>query len=218
MERKSLGLDAVSLKFNDAKSGVFSGYASKFGGVDSYGDTIIKGAYVKTITDRKRPIAMRWNHYGPVIGKWTSIVEDENGLFVEGELTQGHSVASDVYASLKHGAVTGMSIGYRAVNQKENATGGVDLYEIDLIEISVVESPADLSAQIGDVKSVIDEAKSLKEVEKLLRDAGNFSRADATALVARIKSISHGERDEAKSTSDIISAIHAATNKLTARK
>lgn len=218
METKSLSLDAVNFKFDSEKSGVFSGYASVFGGVDSYGDTIIKGAYKNTLTNRKRPIAMRWNHFGGVVGKWTSIVEDEKGLYVEGELTPGHSLAQDVYASIKHGAVTGMSIGYRATKAVENDNGGADLHEIDLIEISVVESPADIAAQIGDVKSAINDAASLKEVEKLLREAGGFSRADATALVSRIKSISHGEREETKSTSDIIAAIQAATTKLTARK
>lgn len=69
------------------------------------------------------------------------------------------------------------------------------LKEIELIEISVVEDPADLGAKIGDVKSVLDTAKTYKEIEALLRDAGGLSRADATAVVARIKSLAHGERD-----------------------
>lgn len=203
MERKTLSLDAIEVKFDDEKRGVFSGYASKFGGVDSYGDTIVAGAYKKTLKKRERPVQLRWNHYGDVIGKWTRIEEDENGLYVEGELTPGHSKASDVYALLKHGAVTGLSIGYRPVQIRELGDGKRELKEIDLIEISVVESPADNAAHVGDVKSVIDSAESLKEIESILRESGGFSRNDATALVARIKSLAHGDRETETQTAVI---------------
>ena len=204
MKRKNLTLAATGLKMT-GEGRKFSGYASAFGGVDSYGDTILAGAYKATIGERSRPIAMRWNHHGPVIGKWTKMEEDETGLFVEGELTQGHSVAEDAYALLKHGAVTGLSIGYRAVKEMENKTGGYDLAEIDLIEISVVESPADLAAQVSNVKSDIKEAGSLKDYERILRDAG-FTRADATALVSGIKSL-HQSDSEAESQTAAIAGL-----------
>lgn len=205
MKRKNLSLDAVEVKM-DEDGRRFSGYASVFGGVDSYGDTIIPGAYKATLESRTRPVEMRWNHFGPVIGKWTRIEEDEKGLYVEGELTPGHSVAEDAYALLKHGAVAGLSIGYRPVKATSNDTGGEDLQEIDLIEISVVERPADLAAQIGDVKSAIEEADSLKSVERLLRDAAGFTRADAVALVSRIKALSLSD-SEAKYQSAEIAGI-----------
>ena len=204
MERKTLSLEAFEVKFDEARKGFFSGYASKFNGVDSYGDTIIPGAYTKTLTNRQRPIQMRWNHFGPVIGKWIKAVEDEQGLYVEGELTPGHSVAEDVYALLKHGAVSGLSIGYRIPSGGAERDGDLRiLKQIDLIEISVVEAPADLGAQIGDIKSAIEQAQSLKEIEAYLRDAGGFSRTDAVALVARIKSVAHGEREAEQKTAEI---------------
>ena len=193
LKRKNLSLDSVDVKLaGDGRH--FSGYASVFGGVDSYGDTIMPGAYKATLEDRSRPIAMRWNHFGPVIGKWMRLEEDEKGLYVEGELTPGHSVAEDAYALLKHGAVSGLSISYRLVKAVDNDTGGEDLMEIDLIEISVVESPADLNAQVGDVKSAIEKADSLKSIERLLRDAAGFTRTDAVALVSRIKSLALGDQ------------------------
>jgi len=157
---------------------------------------------------------MRWNHYGDVIGKWLRIEEDDKGLYVEGELTPGHSKAQDVYASLKHGAVSGMSIGYRPVKAVANDHGGVDLHEIDLVEISVVESPADLAATVDDVKSAIEQITSLKAVESLLRDAGGFSRTDAKALLACVKSLCLRDAEAERSASDIVAAIKAATLKL----
>lgn len=193
METKRLPLSEISLKFA-GEDMTFAGYASVFGQVDAYGDTISPQAYDKTIdmAMRSRPVRMRWNHRGPVIGKWKQMFVDETGLFVEGQLTPGHSVAIDTYASLKHGAIDGLSIGYIPVKSTQVAPDRRRLDEIDLIEISVVEEPADQYALITSIKSAIESAQSVREVEVILRDSG-MSRADATILVSRLKSILQGE-------------------------
>jgi uncharacterized protein len=154
MQTKHLNTSALELKLDSTSGMKFSGYASKFDGVDSYGDTIKRGAYKSTLQDRERPILMRWNHYGPVIGKWVKMAEDDIGLWVEGELTPGHSIAGDVYASLKHGAISGMSIGYIPVKSSALKDDRRLLEEIQLFEISVVEEPADMGAQVSSVKCV----------------------------------------------------------------
>lgn len=200
MQHKLINADSVQFKFYEGKQGIFSGYASTFNNVDSYGDTVYSGAYKKTIVNRERPIQMLFNHQQGVIGKWTTIQEDEKGLYVEGELTPGHSKAQDVYASMMHGAISGLSIGYYPTVSTPNEKGGNDLYEISLVEISVVESPADINAQVGRIKSMIDEAMTLKDIEHLLRDAGRFSKADATALVGRIKKLHLGEQEAEKTS------------------
>lgn len=211
MQHKLSPLDRLSVKFDDARPGFFSGYASVFGLVDSYGDTIAPGAYSKTLQNRERPIQLRWNHYGGVVGKWLTLREDQKGLYVEGELTPGHSVAQDAYALMKHGAVNGLSIGYRPIDVEQKDDGTRLLKQIELVEISIVETPADAAALIGDVKSAIDGAESLKEIEALLRDAGGFSRADACALVARIKSMGQSESvPEKKASFAQLLALNAA--------
>lgn len=215
MQHKLIDLNQIEVKFDDARRGFFSGYASVFGGVDAYGDTIMPGAYKNTIEMRKRPVQMRWNHFGEVIGKWLDIRETDKGLWVEGELTPGHSKAEDVYASLKHGAVTGMSIGYRPVKSFPNENGGLDLHEIDLVEISVVESPADLAAQIGDIKSAIDELNTIRDIERFVRESG-FAKENAVMLVNRMKSIVRGELEqERKATNELAQAILAMSKSLT---
>jgi len=191
METKQLALSDT--KFKAEGDGRFTGYASVFGGLDSYNDTIVKGAYLATIKNRQRPIRMRWNHYGPVIGKWVGIEEDEKGLLVTGEITPGHSVANDVYASMKHGAVDGMSIGFRVIDSEQKDDIRL-LKQIELVEISVVEEPADLGATVSDIKSAIESAHSLAECEAMLRDSARFSRKDACALVSRIKFLARGDR------------------------
>lgn len=207
MELKQLGLDAVDVKFNADRT--FTGYASVFNGVDSYGDTILPGAYADTIKNRARPIRMRWNHNGPVIGKWTDVAEDGKGLLVTGELTPGHSTAEDVYAGLKHGSLDGLSIGYRIPPGGAQKDGKIRLLKrIDLIEISVVEEPADLAARVADVKAAFEEAQSLKEIEARLRDGLGLSWDAATALVSRVKFLALRDGDaEAKRTAALADAF-----------
>jgi HK97 family phage prohead protease len=194
METKHYALAEVELKFDGSDGYQFTGYASKFNGVDSYGDTILPGAYRKTIKKRERPIRMRWNHYGNVIGKWLEIREDDIGLKVHGELTRGHSVAEDARASMAHGAVDGLSIGFRPVQIRDLGDGRRELKEIELIEISIVEEPADLGARISDIKSAIEAANTIREIETVLRDAAGLSRAVAGALVSKIKALGCGDR------------------------
>jgi hypothetical protein len=77
---------------------------------------------------------------------------------------------------------------------KDSEQDGVTriLKEIDLMEISVVETPADNSAHISSVKS----ATKLKDVEDILRQKG-FSQKEATEIVTAVKKID-GERQELK--------------------
>lgn len=211
MERKLLALTDVDLKFQgDATS--FEGYASVFNGVDSYGDTILPGAYADTLKNRSRPVRMFFNHDPHMpIGKWLSAEEDAKGLKVSGELTPGLSLSSDVKAAMRHGTLDGLSIGYRIPSGGSEKDGKIRrLKRLDLFEVSIVTAPADLGARIDpeSIKSAIDEIASLKEFEDFLRDAGGFSRAAATALVGQFKTLI--QRDaECRAESEALAGILA---------
>lgn len=195
MELKLLEFQAVELKLSDDNL-AFAGYASVFNGVDAYGDTVLPGAFAETIKNRSRPIRMHYNHDPrTVIGKWVDVAEDGKGLFMKGELTPGHSLASDVRASMKHGTVDGLSIGYRVPSGGSAKAGKVrQLKRIDLVEVSIVTTPADLNARIlpDSIKSAVDSLRTLRDIEQFLRDTG-WSRGDAEHFVKRCKSVIQGE-------------------------
>lgn len=211
MEFKSISLGDAELKF--APDTGFTGYASKFGGVDSYGDTIHPGAFGR-VAGSEAEVKMYFNH-GWIkreipIGKMR-VVQDDVGLRVtSAEFTRGIRMADEAALAVQHQTVNGLSIGFRvkpeSTKRKKDGPGR-DIYEIDFLkEVSVVDWPADGSAVI-DVKSSIEEAESLKEIESLLRDAAGFTRADACALVSRIKSLAHGDRDaETKRLAEMVAA------------
>ena len=188
------GVDAVT-------NGLFEGYASVFGQIDSFGDTIMKGAYTDTIADRAHPILMLYGHSSSnVVGKWLHMEEDDTGLYVQGEFTPNHQLASDVYASMKHGAISGMSIGFRIPKDgaEEIEGGGRRISKVDLEEISIVAFPADSDARVSTVKAMAEEIsaiESLRESEVFLRDAG-FSRSMAKAFISQCRPLYQRDADE----------------------
>lgn len=184
---------------------IFDGYASVFGGVDSYNDTIMKGAFEETLKDRKRPVRMFFGH-SPArpLGKWLELAEDETGLYCRGELTPNNTDVGNIYASMKHGAIDGLSIGFTIPKggSEEIEGGGRRISQINLVEISVVTMPADGNAVIHAVKSIADEIKSIetiRDAEWFLREAGSFPRSMAKAFISQLNSLylreAEGERE-----------------------
>jgi HK97 family phage prohead protease len=193
--QKSISLTDVQLKMDD-EIGQFSGYASKWNGVDSYGDTILKGAFSDTLA--KSAPKMFWNHQWDMpIGKWTDVREDDVGLFVQGELTKGLDLAENVHAALKHGTLDGLSIGgfLKSGDYTETTKGRLIHKWSSLMEISPVVFPADGAARIdtssvkSDLIQQIDGIESVRDIESFLRDAGGLSKGAAVALVARAKEV-----------------------------
>lgn len=202
MIHKTLALSAVELKL-DGAAGRFAGYASVFGGVDSYGDTIRKGAF-KAALKSGLP-KMFFNHeWRMPVGKWLSAKEDDKGLFVEGELTLASSLGADVYAALQHGTLDGLSIGgFLKKGDYQETEAGRDIRTWSVLaEISPVAFPADSAARIdlssvkgADLTEAIADIESIRDLERFLRDAGGLSKGASTALVARVKAVLGVEGD-----------------------
>lgn len=192
MERKLLPLNDCQVKM-DGESGRFSGYASVFGGIDAYGDTIVRGAYADAIRDFSSP-KMFFNHrsFDLPIGKWIDIGEDDVGLRVDGEITMGMSFGRDVHAALKHGTLDGISVGI--VLSKDDyemrSNGGRLIKKVKrLVEASVVTFPADGAARVelDSVKYELEHLETIRDFERFLRDAGGLSKGLTEALVSRAK-------------------------------
>lgn len=223
--RKTLSLTDVDLKM-EGDTGKFAGYASVFGGVDSYGDTIVKGAFEDTL--KNSAPKMFFNHeWGMPIGKWTVAKEDDHGLYVEGELTAGLGLASDVRAAMKHGTLDGLSIGgYLKKGDFEEKDGGRIVRKwSSLMEISPVVFPADGAARIdaatvkSELAEAIEDIESIRDFERFLRDAGGLSKGAAIALVARAKRVFgvEGDPDELTPEAKALAEIEARLARLAFR-
>lgn len=179
---------ALAIKAAPDESGVFEGYGSVFGNIDSYGEKVAPGAFSPSLVRWKREGSMPlmlWQHdsYQP-IGVWEDMAEDGKGLYVKGRLLTQVTKGAEALALLKAGAVRGLSIGFRTLDsERDDATGVVTLKEIDLFEVSIVSFPANRRARVDQVKASDrlstfarqlrdGEPPQIKEFEDILRDAG----------------------------------------------
>ena len=150
-------LETKEIKFTltdmDDARGTFAGYASIFDVVDSYGDIVVRGAFKKTLREKKQ-FPILWSHnimepLGVIRGQ-----EDERGLAIEGQLNLDVQRGREIRSLMKQGAVNGLSIGYQVVKEAEDAeTRARLLKEINLWEISPCVFQACPGALIDGVKS-----------------------------------------------------------------
>ncbi len=184
-----------TLELRAAPSGIITGYASVFGGVDSYGDTVAQGAFSDSLK-RNKPL-MLWQHQteSPV-GHWDNLQEDTRGLHVSGQLNLQTNLGRETYAHLQAGDLNGLSIGYNLAKGDAVRQGEVLLIKrVDLAEISIVSLPADSNARITSVKSQLLKPATMREFEKSLQEIG-FSRREASSIAARGFAQADDESDE----------------------
>ena len=200
------------IKADDVGSdGTFAGYGAVYGNVDSHGDIIEPGAFAESLAQWEkldRPVPCLWNHRdAEPIGKFTSVLEDDKGLKVEGQLLVNLlDRAREVHGMVKERIVTGMSIGYRVFPKGSTWDFDEDiryLTNLKLEEISLVVFPSNDEARTEEMKMKLrgGDLPSPREFEKHLRDLG-VSKSRAVSIVNHglLETLRReaGESDEAK--------------------
>lgn len=162
------------------EQGVIEGYASLYDVEDSDQDIIAKGAFDDSLQQWRvlgQMPPMLWQHdVAQPIGIWTSLKSDSRGLFVRGQLFVDEvERAAEAYALLKRGALSGLSIGYKAerVRRVSGQTRGDGrslrvIERLKLFEISLVTFPALETARISSVKSAAKTSAILVEEQRSL--------------------------------------------------
>jgi HK97 family phage prohead protease len=159
-DKKEIPMEHKQIEFKftmaegDAEPGSFIGYGSLWDVVDSYGDSVQKGAFKKTLREKKQ-FPLLWSHdsYLVPIGIITG-EEDDHGLKVAGSLNLDIELARDVRSAMKQGSVNGLSIGYNVVKELVDRESGIrTLKEINLWEISACVFQACPGAVIAEIKS-----------------------------------------------------------------
>lgn len=197
--------DATGFHETEDGSGIFEGYASVFGNVDSYGDRVLKGAFSKSLAksfpNDGAGIPCYWSHRMDdpefILGKTLSAVEDDHGLKVRVSLDLDNPKAAAAYRALKAGAVNQMSFAYEVVDanfvpEKGAKFGGVnELRELNIFEVSVVQIGANTATSIDMVKSAMKNDGSvsistpgaierLEEIVDVLRNIIDSANSDSS--------------------------------------
>jgi len=202
MEHKDIGFEIKDV----TQSGTFVGYGSVYDIIDQGDDVVATGAFSDSLAEwasKSRMPALLWQHRsGEPIGAYTSMKEDDIGLYVEGKLALKTQRGAEAYELMQMKAISGLSIGFMTREDSfDQKTGVRTIKKGDLWEVSLVTFPMNDQARVSAVKS-IEEISDFKSAERFLRESGGLSRSEATALVARIKALAQrdsGAETEAKS-------------------
>ena len=123
----------------------FAGYAALFDIPDAARDTILPGAFARSLAARGDPLPLYWQHRPEQRIGWVErAAEDARGLRVIASIDNPDGRAA---TSLAARAVSGLSFGYRARRFNHQASGRV-LQEIELFEISLVTHPLQYAARV----------------------------------------------------------------------
>ena len=139
-----------------------TGYLSSFGNKDFDGDIIEKGAYSKSIKERKSDIFFLNQHdWKQPHGKFAVLQEDSKGLYFESEpLVKGVSYSEDALKLYEAGVIKEHSVGFVTVQSEfDNKSDTRILKELKLYEGSNVTLGANNNTPFTGTKNL-----TLKEI------------------------------------------------------
>lgn len=160
--RKSL---AVSVKAADADAGTVTALVSAFGVVDSYDEEIMPGAFEKSLEKfGDDPIPILWNHQWGVMDAHLAEAkgeETDEGLVVTMQFDMDDPTSVKAFRLLKSRRIKEFSIGgfepadgIRRVEKDGEIVW--QIYEFELVEISLVLRGANPETRLIDVKSAAE--------------------------------------------------------------
>jgi HK97 family phage prohead protease len=138
-----------------APDGTVEGYASLFGEIDQARDTVMPGAFERSLRLRGvRRVPMLFQHDpAEPVGVWLELREDARGLYARGRLIPEVARGRELLALLRAGTADGLSIGFRTVKGRLDPKTRIrKLDVIDLWEISIVTFPLLAEARVRAVK------------------------------------------------------------------
>lgn len=165
--------------------GIFEGYCSVFGNLDSDNEVIDKGAFKGIAGAANVPILFSHDRTRPV-GWNIEAKEDDRGLRIKGRLMvdteDGRTAQSFLKLGLEVGGQPGLSIGFTVPNGGEyrDSEGIRHFREVALKEYSIVVFPANAEARVTAAKSAANDVDPEK-IGGMLDDVHQCFQAAKTA-------------------------------------
>lgn len=191
LETKDLDFKFTMGEEAEAEAGTFTGYASIFDMVDAYGETVMRGAFKKTLREKKQ-FPLLWSHNVDKPIGVISGIEDEKGLSVMGKLNLDVQLAREIRSLMAQAAIKGLSIGFNVVKESIDKESNVrQLKEISLWEVSPCVFQACPEAEVGEVKSLElkpypnEHSARLKDPDDF--DPDSFRRKSDGTIYGKIK-------------------------------
>lgn len=200
---KDISIPELSVKDIDGKQGIVSGYFASFGNKDSDGDIIVKGAFKKTLAEKRDRIQHLFNHNtDALIGRVMEIYEDEKGLGFTSKMSKT-DVGQRALAYYEEGILREHSIGFSVIRYEiDNDAKATKLTELRLYEGSAVTWGANEMTPVTGIKAVDPILKVHDLLEKLQKCLTNPIVSDHNgkaieSIIAKIKSLLSTQQQDA---------------------
>ena len=173
------------LKDIDSKKKIVTGYLASFGNKDLTNDIIEKGAFTKTLIERKNNVFFLNNHnWSQPHGKFGILQEDTKGLYFESKPLINTSYSSDLIKLYEAGIIKEHSIGFLSVivDMKNNIRHlkEIKLYEGSNVTMGMNPETPFLGMKTRTMEEINDECKN---ITKAMRN-GTFT--DDTFILLEI--------------------------------
>ena len=157
-----------SIEDIDMKNKIVTGYLSSFGNKDYDDDIILRGAYKKSITERKNDIYFLNQHdWKQPHGKFNVLEEREKGLYFESTPLIDTSYSMDALKLYQAGIVKEHSVGYQVMkeeyskNDQANIIKEIKLYEGSNVTLGANSNTPFTGFKSYNLKQVNDQYKQI---------------------------------------------------------
>lgn len=156
----------------DVQKGEIEAVVTSFKNLDVVNDRILPGAMDDFLKQFDGGLQMLYQHdKNEIIGEWVGFQVKGDLVIGRGKIYPEVSRGSDTIALISRGQIGATSIGFRSPDFKQNEEGGFDFKKIELVEVSMVKSPANPKAQLLSAKND-DGSLNIRNLENALRDVG----------------------------------------------
>lgn len=171
LELKSIN---AQVKDVDVKKRVVTGYLSNFDNKDLHNDIIVKGAFNKSIQERKGNIwFLNQHNWAQPHGKFDVLKEDSKGLYFESKPLIDTSWSVDTMKMYEAGIMTEHSIGFTTIKDEYDSKNEVRIIkEVKLYEGSNVTMGANPETPFTGFKSFTTKEADdqVKRIVKMLKN------------------------------------------------
>jgi len=160
--KKALVFEDIEIKRNKDGFSHIKAVLSEVDKVDADNDKIMPGAFDKSIEELDHMVMLKMHQRDQIVGRWDNLHMDgkllkADGIIYDGD--KGYDIARMTRFLIDTGDMSGVSIGFRlkvwqTVRDEEGGRPyGWDIYDLELMEASIVDRPANDSAQVTDIKA-----------------------------------------------------------------
>jgi len=192
-------LDAERARLEITADRKVKGYAIVWGSKNDYNEIVLKGATLNSLNARGvgtavgNPILVLNQHrQTEPLCRPTMLMEDDYGLYFEGDVIEGVSYADDVVNQVNQGVLRQLSYGFNYIWDKTEYDATQDAYilkEIKLGEISLVTFSSDENAQLRSFNQLQERAVLDKFSPEQINDLHNLLATRAATNTQEEKKI-----------------------------